>query len=82
MTRALAQLEKDKLAKIQQVDNSICLILRWLRNEDYKEMKFGNDALFCDCSLGIARGISRTRRPGTWNSSTGTDPHLQHRWVK
>jgi len=41
VTRALAQLEKDKLAKNQQVDNSVCLALRSIENEEaYKEMKF------------------------------------------
>ena len=54
-----------------------------LRNEeDYEEMKFGNGAPYCDCSRVIDRIVSRTRRPGTWNTSTGTDSYLQYRWVR
>ena len=84
MTRALAQLEK----KINwRKTNRYVTAYAWfsvrLKNEeDYEEMKFGNGASFCDRSRGIDRVVSRTRFPGTWNTSTGTDSYLQHRWVK
>lgn len=63
------------------------MVLRSVRNEeDYEEMKIGNGAPFCDRGRGNGRGngrvFCRTRRSGTRNTSTGTNSHLQHRWVK